>query len=253
MDDRTCVATKGAATLLALMVAGCGSAAPPAAPAAEDTVRSRASELSRPALRPTAALRWGVTGSEEERGRCLAEEAARIERREKASIGVGATVSLRRRPKTFVRGECEHAAKRFNFHYMLANERGCFVNAFDNKTDEAVTDLATGLMWQRWASDGKRWDEVPGYLASLNAARFGGHSDWRLPTVEESLSLIEIVLSGASRLDPVLFSGEKEFWTADLGPRRVPWVLDTLAAFCEAGDFRTAFSVRAVRTVAAAR
>lgn len=64
-----------------------------------------------------------------------------------------------------------------------------------------VYDQNTGLTWQRTpdtngdgsftVSDKLSWAEAQTYPAELNAANFGGYSDWRLPTIKELYSLID--------------------------------------------------------------
>ncbi|HXB21293.1 MAG TPA: DUF1566 domain-containing protein, partial [Candidatus Solibacter sp.] len=55
-----------------------------------------------------------------------------------------------------------------------------------------VVDSTTGLMWQRDGSGPQLMDrqEAKAYARSLNARKFGGFDDWRLPTLEEAMSLI---------------------------------------------------------------
>jgi hypothetical protein len=62
-------------------------------------------------------------------------------------------------------------------------------------------DNVTGLVWQRSPetngdgtlshADKLTWDEALARPAKLNAARFGGFSDWRLPTIKEIYSLFD--------------------------------------------------------------
>lgn len=58
--------------------------------------------------------------------------------------------------------------------------------------DSVVTDHATGLMWHQSGS-GKDmvWSEAKQWIKDLNNKGFAGYSDWRLPTVEEAISLLE--------------------------------------------------------------
>lgn len=64
-----------------------------------------------------------------------------------------------------------------------------------------VNDNNTGLTWQRspdtnadgplTAADKLTWAQAQARPAVLNAARYGGYSDWRLPTIKELYSLID--------------------------------------------------------------
>lgn len=64
-----------------------------------------------------------------------------------------------------------------------------------------VYDAVTGLTWQRSpdtngdaalsAADKLTWTQAQARPAALNAAKFGGTSDWRLPTIKELYSLID--------------------------------------------------------------
>jgi uncharacterized caspase-like protein len=65
-----------------------------------------------------------------------------------------------------------------------------------------VLDRATGLMWQRDGS-GKPvqggWQGAEQYVRDLNAKGFGGFADWRVPTLEEAMSLMTTPEEGQSR------------------------------------------------------
>jgi len=66
-----------------------------------------------------------------------------------------------------------------------------------------VTDDVTGLVWQQspdtngdgavTVADKMTWEEAQAYPAVLNARRFGGFADWRLPSIKELYSLILFV------------------------------------------------------------
>ena len=66
-----------------------------------------------------------------------------------------------------------------------------------------VNDNVTGLTWQRTTdtngdgvidySDEMSWDQAMAYPATLNAKKYGGYSDWRLPSIKEAYSLILFV------------------------------------------------------------
>jgi len=60
---------------------------------------------------------------------------------------------------------------------------------FENK-GEVVVDRQSGLMWQTADSyhelkKGLNWYEALEYMDAKNTQKLAGHSDWRLPTLEE--------------------------------------------------------------------
>lgn len=83
-------------------------------------------------------------------------------------------------------------AARLCFHDSRHNPQGRFTNALvDNGDALTVTDLATGIMWQRGGCDLTTIRNVQQYVAELNRQNFAGFNDWRLPTMEEAFSLLE--------------------------------------------------------------
>lgn len=76
--------------------------------------------------------------------------------------------------------------------------------------DGTITDLETGLMWEKKSDDESIhdkdteyfWDDaVAVHVAGLNNASFAGYTDWRLPSVKELLSIIDY-----EQLDPAVNS-----------------------------------------------
>ncbi len=81
-----------------------------------------------------------------------------------------------------------------------------------------VTDTTTGLMWEKKVqSDTLDWHKEPHSLNAactwneakgewtdrLNADRFAGFSDWRLPSVHELVSIVDYDTPKPPALDPV--------------------------------------------------
>jgi hypothetical protein len=54
--------------------------------------------------------------------------------------------------------------------------------------DGTITDLITGLMWQKTPSVKAPWNQA---VVAAKSLRLAGYSDWRLPTLKELYSLIE--------------------------------------------------------------
>ena len=87
---------------------------------------------------------------------------------------------------------------------------------FIDNGDGTVTDVETNLLWQKdTAPERTTWPEAHKYIDQLNAERFAGHDDWRLPTNEELLTLM-LSKENFKRLylDPV-FGWQRSFWSAD--------------------------------------
>ena len=56
------------------------------------------------------------------------------------------------------------------------------------ENEKIVADNNTGLQWQQTISEGIFYSEADKYCAELN---YGGHDDWRLPTIQELASIID--------------------------------------------------------------
>jgi hypothetical protein len=97
-----------------------------------------------------------------------------------------------------------------------------------------VVDRATGLMWQKGGSGPLTFSAAEANVAGLNAERFGGFGNWRLPTLEEAASLMEPQPLDGVHVDPVFQRSESIIWTADHATDGRRWVLyfhdGTLAA-----------------------
>lgn len=71
--------------------------------------------------------------------------------------------------------------------------------SYQDDGDGTVTDRNTGLTWEKLDDAGGlhdkdatyTWADAFAHVAALNAAAFGGHSDWRLPNVRELRSITD--------------------------------------------------------------
>ena len=84
--------------------------------------------------------------------------------------------------------------------------------------DVVVVDNATGLMWHQSGSDDwMSWDEAKEWVEDLNSEEgYAGYQDWRLPTVDEAVSLLESSeKNGDLYIDPVFSKKQRWIWTGD--------------------------------------
>ncbi|GJQ57911.1 MAG: tetratricopeptide repeat protein [Candidatus Scalindua sp. AMX11] len=132
-------------------------------------------------------------------------------------------------------------------------------NMFDVKTvnrGKVVNDQATGLMWQQSGSSQMTFTDAEAYVIHLNSELFAGYSDWRLPTLEEAVTLLEKTKKKVDILgDPSLYI-EKEFgayqeriWTADLYNASFVWGVDFVHGGCSYYNNNYENFVRAVRII----
>jgi len=89
-------------------------------------------------------------------------------------------------------------------------------NAFKDRGDVVVDD-ATGLMWQKSGSaDALTYADAQAYITQLNDQKFAGYSDWRLPTIEELLSLLELKRqSNDLYINPMFDAKQPYVWSMD--------------------------------------
>ena len=92
-----------------------------------------------------------------------------------------------------------------------------------------VADDATGLMWQQAGSgrivQGGR-SGAADFVRGLNGVRHAGHADWRLPTLEEALSLMTPDRVADFHLPPAFSAiGAPFIWTADSAADAGGWVV----------------------------
>ncbi len=114
---------------------------------------------------------------------------------------------------------------------------------------KVVLDRATDLMWQQAGSpEYMTYEEAQAYVAQLNRDNFAGYANWRLPTLEEAMSLMEpSELNADLYIDAKFDKTQRYIWTADKESAGVAWV-----AYFDSGEcFRNAVGydnfVRAVR------
>jgi hypothetical protein len=128
-----------------------------------------------------------------------------------------ARVSLRAEPQEGLTGDyIKYMLKRHNFFDSYWNTSGSFDNDFVDNGDGTVTDRATGLMWQKGGSlKPLAWSLAKSYVNNLNKNRSAGYSDWRLPTIDELVSLLEKSDTGGLHIHSMFDKKQKRCWSKD--------------------------------------
>ena len=114
---------------------------------------------------------------------------------------------------------------------------------------KVVIDHTTGLTWQRSGSDQRPFERGKEYIQSLNDQNFAGYNDWRLPTLEEAMSLMEPRKNDKGLfIDPVFDEKQNWIWTADKETASRAWFVSFFSGYCYVSGIDVIFYfVRAVR------
>ena len=118
--------------------------------------------------------------------------------------------------------------------------------------EKVIIDHTTGLTWQQSGSDqeGKIFKAIAQeYVRSLNEKKYAGYDDWRLPTLEEAMSLVEPVQNKEGLfISPVFDRAQVRIWTADKQSASRAWFVNFIYGSCYYGDIDN-FSLNYVRAV----
>lgn len=144
-------------------------------------------------------------------------------------------IHLRKTPATLSEADIKSMLLKYNFycHEYEWNRAWCnpqgkgIGNKFELRQNGLVVfDQRTGLMWQRsGSSQFMALLKVDKFVHDMNAQRYAGFNDWRLPTLEEGMSLVEHeVKSNGSYIDPMFDRTQDWIWTADKHSGSSCWV-----------------------------
>lgn len=152
------------------------------------------------------------------------------------SVAPGKTLALRSGGAFLSEEQAQEVSRTFNFYDSQYNPTGSFGGMLvDNRDKLTVTDLKTEVMWQRGGCDLTTIRNGLKYVEELNRKNFAGFSDWRLPTMEEALSLMEAAVNGKdihlhpcfSKEQPFIFLSDQRkpggYWFADFKQGTVFW------------------------------
>ncbi len=157
------------------------------------------------------------------------------------SVYQGETVQLPAVPGFISDDEIGDLIKRNNFFEAEHNPEGTFENfLIASGTEETVIDRRTSLMWQTKGVDIGSIRHVQRNIEQLNKEKFGGYSDWRLPTMEEAMSLMEPIKNEKdvylnpcfSKEQPFIFVAAQRkpggYWFVDFKQGRAFWASGTI-------------------------
>ncbi len=92
------------------------------------------------------------------------------------------------------------------------------------------------------------FDDAEAYIQQLNAKKFGGYNDWRLPTLEEAMSLMEPKKHRELHIDRVFDRTQQWIWTADKESAGRAWCVFFNGGSCHHSGVGCDGDVRAVRS-----
>lgn len=131
--------------------------------------------------------------------------------------------------------------KKYNFYDFERNEQGNFKSYLvDNGDGMTVTDKVTGLMWQREGHDIMSLRMMRNEIEKTNRENFAGYSDWRLPTLDEAMSIMEPSVNEKDQHAHPCFSAQQPFifvaasrnpggyWFVDYKHGRAFWASGTI-------------------------
>ena len=100
------------------------------------------------------------------------------------------------------------------------------------KGDKVVVDNATGLMWHQGGSgnylnlkNAKEW------VWQLNSEGYAGYHDWRLPTLDEAVSLLESNKRNDLYIDPIFNKKQELIWTGNRAGSQSAWFVRFINGF----------------------
>jgi serine/threonine protein kinase len=131
---------------------------------------------------------------------------------------------------------------------LLWRPRIFTANRYEAPSAEIVADRATRLVWQRAGSKFPcSWQQAHTCIQNLNAEQFAGHDRWRLPTIEELITLLRPTpqlqeLCIAPLFDPT----QRWLWSADRRSFTAAYYVDVQMGFVGWQDFSAPYYMRAV-------
>ncbi len=163
---------------------------------------------------------------------------------QKDPLPKGEQINLRCCPRIVREDEIAGLVGKQNFFERKYNPEGRFDNSFIGNS-EVVTDRITNLTWQRKGCDHTYGRKLLNWIEDINRENYAGFNDWRLPTIDEALSLTERVKNGKGLYlagcfnvsQTYIFTADRRkpggWWFVDFGQAKVYWA----AGSCFSGGY----------------
>lgn len=98
---------------------------------------------------------------------------------------------------------------------------------------QLVVDATTGLTWQQSGSaTDKKYADGERYIQNLNKEKFASYDDWRTPTFEEAMSLMEREKKNELYITPIFDKMQRWIWTADKKSADIAWSVNFRSGYC---------------------
>ena len=139
------------------------------------------------------------------------------------------------------------APERFNLTSLMA-PKTFLKNSFEKIKPDQVLDHVTGLVWQTSGSPyPMNWKDAHDYIAELNH-REKSASPWRLPTIEELITILSPLPQGSGHcLEPIFDTRQTYLWSSDRCTFISGWYVNLEMGFVGKNDFSSFYHVKAVR------
>lgn len=127
-------------------------------------------------------------------------------------------INLRSTPATLSEGDVKTMIIEKGFYDLNKNKSGAGLpnNYKTLAGGKVILDKSTGLMWQHSGSlDCITFENAQKDIVELNLEIFAGFDDWRLPTLEEAMSLMKPVKTDSGHISTLFDLTLSGTWTAD--------------------------------------
>lgn len=170
-------------------------------------------------------------------------------------LGIRRPISLRSQPiKSFSEGDMKKMLQTKDFFNVVDHWTGKGIQhqyeVEGHQGKRVVFDRTTGLTWQQSGSEAMTFAKVQNYINNLcskenliRAALQGPLSpldildDWRLPTLEEAMSLMEATKNKEGLYIAATFDATQEgIWTSDQPDAEGAWAVDFSTGYCAVYD-----------------